>query len=612
MQSQKYKPFATNEIEPKGWLLQQLEIQAVSLSGNLDKVWPDIRDSKYVGGDREGWERVPYWLDGFIPLAYLLKDDDLISRGKRYIDAILARQCEDGWICPCKAEERADYDVWAMLLLSKVLIVHHDCSGDERIEPALYKAFKNLKEHLAEHPLFSWGKYRWFEGLIAIYWLYDRVKEEWLLELADMLHEQGTDYNEIIDGSRFQEAKREWTFDTHVVNMAQAIKSDALMSLRKGNNGNEFAEKMYSTLMKYHGTAIGHFTGDECLAGNSPIQGAELCSVVEAMYSYEQIFTVTGNPVWLDRLEMLAYNALPAAISPDMWTHQYDQMVNQIECSKQNDPSVFLTNSPDAHIYGLEPNYGCCTANFNQGWPKFALSTFYKDNSSIISAAIAPSKVTTQIRDAKVSVELQTIYPFKNKLKYIITAEKPIQFELKIRIPRWAKRTVVNEIETTNTDYICLNRIWDASTEVNVEFEFETKFDERPENMVCLRHGALCYSVDIKEEWKKIEYTRDDVDRVFPYCDYEVYPKSKWNYAFWNNNLSIKYNDIYDIPFSPDNSPITIIADMVEIDWGYEPGYDNVCARIPKCRTPISDVHRITLKPYGCSNLHITELPKLN
>lgn len=48
------------------------------MSGNLDKVWPDIRDGKWIGRDKDGWERVPYWLDGFIPLAYLLEDEDMI------------------------------------------------------------------------------------------------------------------------------------------------------------------------------------------------------------------------------------------------------------------------------------------------------------------------------------------------------------------------------------------------------------------------------------------------------------------------------------------------------------------------------------------------------
>ena len=85
---------------PEGCLYKQLLIQAKGLNGNLDKVWPDIRDSKWIGGSAEGWERVPYWLDGFMPLAWLLRDEDMQKRARTYIDAILERQEEDGWICP--------------------------------------------------------------------------------------------------------------------------------------------------------------------------------------------------------------------------------------------------------------------------------------------------------------------------------------------------------------------------------------------------------------------------------------------------------------------------------------------------------------------------------
>lgn len=53
-------------------------------------------------------------------------------------------------------------------------------------------------------------------------------------------------------------------------------------------------------------------------------------SVVEPMYSCERLYVITGDAVWAERLERLAFNALPAAISDDMWTHRYDQMVNQI------------------------------------------------------------------------------------------------------------------------------------------------------------------------------------------------------------------------------------------------------------------------------------------
>ena len=68
--------YTANELRPSGWLKRQLEIQAEGLSGNLDKIWRDVRDSSWIGGDAEGWERVPYWLDGFIPLAYLLENEE--------------------------------------------------------------------------------------------------------------------------------------------------------------------------------------------------------------------------------------------------------------------------------------------------------------------------------------------------------------------------------------------------------------------------------------------------------------------------------------------------------------------------------------------------------
>ncbi len=90
------------EILPTGWLRKQLETQAEGLSGNLDKIWPDIRESKWLGGDREGWERLPYFLDGFIPLAYLLGDEDKKARARNYINCILEGQDEEGRFRPKK------------------------------------------------------------------------------------------------------------------------------------------------------------------------------------------------------------------------------------------------------------------------------------------------------------------------------------------------------------------------------------------------------------------------------------------------------------------------------------------------------------------------------
>ena len=370
LQKLKRTPYTAREIRPSGWLKRQLEIQAEGLSGHLDEIWPDIRDSRWIGGDEEGSERVPYWLDGSIPLAWLLDREDLKARARRYIDAILDGQKEDDWICPCGDEERDRYDVWAAFLIGKVLVVYHDCTGDSRIEGAVSGLLHSLDRHIDGRTLFNWGQARWFECLIPLFWLYERRPEPWLLKLAHKLRLQGVNYRALFEDWQFQkpDEKGRWTYLTHEVNLAKCLKAEALYSRITGRDANDFTKMAMELLQRDHGMPTGHFTGDECLSGTSPIQGSELCSVVEAMYSCEHLISVTGDSFWGDLLERLAYNALPATISPDMWTHQYDQMTNQPQCSYlSQERNPFRTNSGESHLFGLEPNFGCCTANFSQG-----------------------------------------------------------------------------------------------------------------------------------------------------------------------------------------------------------------------------------------------------
>ena len=188
--------YTAKELRPEGWMRRQLEIQAEGLSGNLDKVWKDVRDSAWIGGTAEGWERVPYWLDGFIPLAYLLDNKDMIERAKKYVDAILAQQKPSGWICPCTEDKIPGYDSWAVQLISKVLVVYYECSGDQRIPEVLYRVLKNYYELLMSKTisLFGWGKYRWFESFIAIGFIWEHYHEDWVADLARIIKEQGADY----------------------------------------------------------------------------------------------------------------------------------------------------------------------------------------------------------------------------------------------------------------------------------------------------------------------------------------------------------------------------------------------------------------------------------
>ena len=92
----------------------------------------------------------------------------------------------------------------------------------------------------------------------------------------------------------------------------------------------------------------------------------------------------------------MAFNALPATFTPDMWAHQYDQQVNQVQCTINPD-HMWTTNGPESNLYGLEPNYGCCTSNMHQGWPKFAAHLWMKTpDEGLAAVAYAPSEARFQ------------------------------------------------------------------------------------------------------------------------------------------------------------------------------------------------------------------------
>ncbi len=598
----KWNFYSSNEIKPEGWLRRQLQIQAESLSGNLDKVWRDVRDSAWIGGDAEGWERVPYWLDGFIPLAYLLEDEDKIARAKKYIDAIISFQKESGWICPCTEEDIPTYDSWAVQLISKVLVVYYECSRDERIPSVLYRVLKNYHDLLSSGTisLFKWGKYRWFETFIAIDFLKSRYDEEWLTDLAKILKEQGADYSKMTH--LWKRPLDKWTYDTHIVNLGMMLKYEAVSHSILGEEYTDVAEKLSDVLKTYNGTPVGLFTGDECLSGLSPIQGTELCAVAEQMYSYEHLFAATGDFKWAERLEVLTFNALPATISDDMWAHQYVQMSNQIACIRFPGKAIFGTNGREAHLFGLEPNYGCCTANFNQAWPKFALSAFMHKGDEVISVVPVPSSLKTD----DYSVILKTNYPFENSFEYFVEAKK--DFKLLVRIPSFAKSLKVNGKCAWGSEIVLEVKAGESKV-FEISFETSPEFFARPHDLHSVRCGSLVFSLPIEYEKKMYEYERNEVERKFPYCDYEYIPKSEWNYAFSALELKLNQKALSDIPFSSENPPVTLTAKMKQIPWGLAERHENVCAKVPESRTPISDEKEIELYPYGCAKLRMTEMP---
>jgi uncharacterized protein len=616
-------------VRPTGWLRRQLEIQARGLGGHLDETWADVGpNSGWLGGTGESWERGPYFLDGLIALAWLLDDARLKAKAQKYIDWILTHQAASGMIGPATND-----DWWPRIVALKALAQYQEFSGDQRVVPLMDRYFRYQITELPKRPLRDWGKFRWQDEALSVIWLYNRTGSSYLLDLVRLLHQQGYDWVAQYANFQFKQkitaefiklneggGLKDLALSTHGVNNGQAVKTGPVWSLVSGSEVDRKATaRMISELDRYHGLPNGMFSCDEHLSGRDPSQGSELCTVVEYMFSLERALAITGDPALGDRLERLAFNALPGTLTDDMWAHQYNQEPNQVECSLHHKP--WVSDGPESNLFGLEPNFGCCTANFHQGWPKFAASLFLAsgeqnndDHDGFVAAGYAPCEVNTVLRGTAVHIVEETDYPFRGSVKLTINPAAPIVFPLSLRIPAWAHGTVVTVNgkpvpQPEPGSFARIERTWKSGDRVEINFPMQPRVSRWFNDSVAIERGPLVFSYGIGESWVKLR------DRGMT-ADWQVYPTTSWNYAVELDpenpatDIKVSESEIGQTPFARKTAPVELRVKARKLPtWRAEDGAADALPPSPVASTEAEE--EITLIPYASAKLRITAFPVL-
>jgi DUF1680 family protein len=622
-------------IKPRGWLQRQLRIQADGLTGHLDEIWPDVGpNSGWLGGTGESWERGPYFVDGLLPLAYLLDDPGLKARAQKWVDWTLTHQDPDGRIGPPK-----NTDWWPNMVMLKVLTQYQEATGDPRVVPTLQKYFAYHLAHAKERRLSQWGSYRWADELLSILWLYNRTGDAALLQLARELHDQGADWKGHFAAFEFtgktteeqlglkgvSGALPDRAMRAHGVNNAMALKTSAVWFLVSGDESDRTAiYRAFEMLDRHHPMANGMFTATEHYAGPDPSQGVELCAVVEALFSLQHVVAITGDSLLADRLERIAFNAVPATFSADMWAHQYNQQANQVLCTLEK--RQWVSNGPESNLFGVEPNFGCCTANMHQGWPKLAQSLWMATRGGGLAATVfAPSEVHTLVGKNPIPIRIveTTDYPFRGEVTFELHPDRPVRFPFSIRIPAWATGATVSRNGSAPTEvqagrFHDIDVTWKPGDRVVLRLPMAPRLSTWHRASVAVERGPLIFSLRMEEDWKPVT---SGMKRPAPppAKDWEVRSRSPWNYGLVVGTpgarqadpaLKVTEKALGDYPFSPLGAPVEIAAVARRVpEWTLVDGSAGPLPQSPV--TSSAPDETITLVPYGSAKLRVTLFPRI-
>ena len=630
-----YQDLPLGSVKAEGWLKEMLLRQRGGMTSRLDSLYPQVMGERngWLGGDGDQWERGPYWIDGLLPLAYILDDEELKEKVNPWVEWALASQREDGFFGPSsdypyeKGLQRTNsQDWWPRMVMLKVLQQHWSATGDARVIDFMRKYFKYQLATLPENPLGKWtfwAEYRACDNLNMVLWLHDVTGEPWLLDLADILHRQGRDYVRMF--TETDDLRRLGSI--HCVNLAQGIKEPVIYwRVDPQQKYIDAVGKAFSDIRQHNGFPNGLFGGDEALHGNNPTQGSELCAAVELMYSLEEMMKVTGNLEYVDHLERIAFNALPAQITDDFLARQYFQQPNQVQVTKCLHNFDINHGNTDL-VFGLLTGYPCCTANLHQGWPKFTRNLWLSSSDGGLAAlAYSPSSVRRKVSGVDVSIMERTHYPMDGRIDFEVSVAsgKKVSFPLRLRVPSWSvgPSLTVNgkPVAVTPGSVAVIDREWSDGDRVELNLPMEVSLSGWYENSVAVERGPLVYALKMKEKWVRRD-TGDD--SVYGKDYWEVYPESPWNYGLIDpagKNLSDCFEVAVDERlmegdwyWNPESAPVSIRAKAKRIpSWTL---YNGMAGPQPYSRMiygpDTKDVpeESVVLIPYGCTTLRISEFP---
>ncbi|HNQ36746.1 MAG TPA: glycoside hydrolase family 127 protein, partial [Prolixibacteraceae bacterium] len=272
--------------------------------------------------------------------------------------------------------------------------------------------------------------------------------------------------------------------------------------------------------------------------------------------------------------------------------------------------------------------YPCCTSNMHQGWPKFTQNLFYATSDRGAAALVyAPAQVRLKVAGGEeILIREETNYPFEEKITFhfkLPEGSDHLTFPFRLRIPGWcaSPSLLVNGEETgveTVAGLVTLHRAWNTGDRVELNLPMEITLSTWHENSRAVERGPLLYALKIEAEKRVVTNTTDPETYGTEYE--EFLPLSPWNYGLTESEvkdpsgkLQVLTKAPASYPWTTEDAPVEIRARGIRIpSWQLYNGSAGPLPWSNMYKMELGDLpeeKEITLIPYGCTTLRITEFP---
>ena len=513
----RYEKVPVGAIVPKGHLAEFLRRQQDGLTGHREKLGYPFDDALWskpisnihftegvyngaeeeVSGRGDWWNSGAWWpyeqsaylLDGMARLSNLIEAPALADEVAANVKSVIAGATETGDLF--KNLLPPSDSQWPLAVFFRAADAFAEKTGDKGV----YTAFKRHFDAHKEDRL-RWGG-RDLVNLEGMLKCYEVTGDETLRDDAVRMFEAKGPTNALKTHRRY--------FD-HGVSFCEALKLPVLMYLYTGDtNSLATAEAALEKVFRDNVQASGQISANEFLSGRDPRQGFETCIAADMLWTLGY-FLQAGTDGAAERMERIAYNALPGAMTKDFKRHQYLSAVNQVACTPFANNSHF--NYAESAWRQYRPSHfpQCCTGNINRAMPIFVEYLWMTDakTGEPIATLLGPSEYHGEKDGVKYTIIEDTDYPFEDTVRFTLAPQTPSSFSIPITIR--GERHMLRAGETF---------VYDTKPAIRLR---------RDRNWCWIERGPLTFSFSVPNVAKE--------DRPGdPFSPVSFTPAGDWNYA---------------------------------------------------------------------------------